>query len=146
MSNFDILIKNGRIWNGIEFLIAGDSVAIKDGIIAKIGSISDDEDVVIDAKSSIISPGLVDIHTHIKGCSCDDFGVPIEAVCYPNGVTTVADASAENIMGKTHLDNMWLNSYVFIATNVKDNTFDSNRIDALLNAYQDMLWIFDYKR
>lgn len=137
MSKFDVVIKNGKIWNGTEFLTDADGVAIKDRIVAEIGRVSDDADVVIDAKSAIISPGLVDIHTHIKGCSSHAFGVPIEAVCYPNGVTTAVEASACKQTGKAILDNMWLDSYVFVAANVKNNAFDWSFTEKMLDVYKE---------
>ena len=121
MSNYDIIIKNGRVWNGTRFLNSVDSIAVKNGIISEIGDITENADFIFDTKGAIISPGLVDIHTHIKGVSCDEFGVPIEAVSYPNGVTTVVEACADKPNGKNHLDNMCLNSYVFITTKVKNN-------------------------
>ena len=46
----------------------------------------------IDAKDCIVSPGLIDVHTHVfKG---QDLGVDADLHCLPFGVTTVLDAGS----------------------------------------------------
>lgn len=64
-SNSTLLIKNGRIWLGDHY-INGD-LLVQDGVIRDIGG--DQEhgqvDKVIDAGGRIVTPGIVDMHSHM---------------------------------------------------------------------------------
>lgn len=64
---YDILIQNGRIVDGTgNAWIYGD-VGIKNGKIEAISKLSaKDAKQTIDAKNQIISPGFIDVHTHIE--------------------------------------------------------------------------------
>lgn len=64
---YDILIKNGRIVDGTgNAWIYGD-VGIKNGKIEAIGKLSaQDSKQTIDARNQIVSPGFIDVHTHIE--------------------------------------------------------------------------------
>ena len=133
----DILIKNGRVWNGEKFLDDATDVLIKDGKIADIGKIEEEARYVFDARGAIISPGLVDVHTHNKGVSCDEFGISAEAVCYPAGVTCAVDACATNLYGKIHLDNMNFKSFVFVETYIRQGSVNFERTEKLIETYGD---------
>ncbi len=57
-----ILIKGGRLPDG-----KNSDLLIKDGKIAELAPTIDSPDAhVIDAKNSIVLPGLVDLHTHLR--------------------------------------------------------------------------------
>lgn len=87
-----ILLKNGRIFDG-TYRTA--DLYIRKGIIEKIGENLDLEaPITIDATGKTILPGLVDIHTHLRGPSPDWLGVPAQAGCFPFGVTAAADCAA----------------------------------------------------
>jgi N-acyl-D-aspartate/D-glutamate deacylase len=63
--NYEVVIKNGRIVDGTGSPWFHGDVGIKSGKIAHVGRVgTDDADEVIDAKGLIISPGIVDIHSH----------------------------------------------------------------------------------
>jgi N-acyl-D-amino-acid deacylase len=63
-NRFDLIVKNGLIYNGeLRAPIKGD-VAVKNGRIAAIGDIGNSADTIIDAGGNAISPGFIDIHTH----------------------------------------------------------------------------------
>ena len=100
MNQFDIILKNAKVWTGKHFLEKLQDVGIKDGIIAKIGIIEKTADYVFDVKGNIVSPGLIDMHMHMMGCSEELYEVPIEASCFPNGVTTAADAAVVTPFGR----------------------------------------------
>ena len=89
-----ILIKNGKIWDGSTFFY-GD-ILTEDKIITEIApQISADATYTYDAEGLLVTPGLIDLHTHLKGVSCDKYGIAAESCCFPFGVTAAVDAGAE---------------------------------------------------
>lgn len=83
---YDVLIKNGLIYDGHGGLPYRADVAVQNGVIAKIGSIEGDAKHKIDASDFIVTPGFVDLHTHYDGqISWDE---KLEPSVY-HGVTTV---------------------------------------------------------
>jgi dihydroorotase len=57
-----ILISGGTLANGKK-----SDLLIKDGIIAEMGEKIEDNDAKrVDASNSIVLPGLVDLHTHLR--------------------------------------------------------------------------------
>ncbi|MBE5783801.1 MAG: hypothetical protein E7329_10855 [Clostridiales bacterium] len=131
----NILIKNGRIWNGSSFLW-GD-VLIAGNIIAKIApAISGAAAFIFDAKGKTVLPGLVDAHVHMRGISPRCWGTPAESSCFPFGVTAAADAAG--IYGsKAHLDSFLLKTAVFVPVRFKQNQVDFTETEKMLNAYGD---------
>jgi len=130
---YSILIQNGRIWDGEQFL-SGD-VAIQDGKIAAIGSVQEAEAAfVYDAQGRLVTPGLVDIHTHLKGVSIDAFGMQADLACLPFGVTAAVDC--EGTKGcKEVMDGFTVKSAVFITVDVRNDQPDFSRLDTLLQGY-----------
>lgn len=62
---FDLVIKNGHIVDGSGNPWFPADLGIKDGVIVKIGNVSDAESVrTIDAARHVVSPGFIDIHNH----------------------------------------------------------------------------------
>ena len=61
-------------------------VAVKDGLIAQVGTVTGDADREIDASGKIVAPGFVDIHTHYDGQATWDQEM---APSSWHGVTTV---------------------------------------------------------
>ncbi|MEM7017858.1 MAG: amidohydrolase family protein [Pseudomonadota bacterium] len=62
---YDIIIRNGSIVDGTGTEPVKGDVAIKDGVIAAIGEIEGDATEVIDATDKMVTPGFIDIHTHL---------------------------------------------------------------------------------
>ena len=67
MSGFDVVIRGGRIIDGTGSKEYNADVAIKDGIIAEVGTVSGKARREIDAAGALVTPGFVDIHTHYDG-------------------------------------------------------------------------------
>ena len=66
-ADFDLIIRNGTVYDGTgEPGFEGD-VAITGGRIASVGRVSGKGREEIDAKGKIVTPGFVDIHTHYDG-------------------------------------------------------------------------------
>ena len=81
----DLIIKNGNIIDGTGSAAYSGDVSIKDGVITEIGEINGDAAEIIDAEGMTVSPGFVDIHTHLDAqIGWDPEMTPI---CW-HGVTT----------------------------------------------------------
>ena len=130
-----ILIKNGRIWDGEKFCY-GD-VLTQDQFIAKIGTnLTCEKAYIFDAAGKTVCPGLVDIHTHIKGISTDKYGICTEAVSFPFGVTCAVDAGAEQ-GDRALLDSFCVKNAVFACTKIRENQVDLSFSEKLLVTYGD---------
>ena len=64
---FDLVIRGGTLFDGTGAEPREGDVAIKDGVIARIGEVTGDALREIDARGHIVTPGFVDIHTHYDG-------------------------------------------------------------------------------
>jgi N-acyl-D-aspartate/D-glutamate deacylase len=63
----DLVIRGGRVVDGSGGLAFEADVAVKDGLIARVGDVTGAGVQEIDAKGMIVTPGFVDIHTHYDG-------------------------------------------------------------------------------
>ena len=65
MSHYDIVIKGGTVFDGLQTPRFKADIAIKDGRIAQIGSVdAADASEVVEATGKHVAPGYVDLHTH----------------------------------------------------------------------------------
>ncbi|MCS6847700.1 MAG: amidohydrolase/deacetylase family metallohydrolase [Anaerolineae bacterium] len=100
---FDLLIKNGTLIDPSQNINGTFDVAIKRNRIAAV-----DRDIpaasaarVIDAAGQIVTPGLVDLHTHVY-YGVTFWGIQADPVAARSGVTTwldVGSAGAFNLIG-----------------------------------------------
>lgn len=67
MSDYDLIVRNGTIIDGSGGAPFVGDIAIKDGLITKVGRVDSSADEEIDARGKIVTPGFVDIHTHYDG-------------------------------------------------------------------------------
>ena len=82
---YDLLIKNGTIVDGTGNDSFEGDIAVHDGEIKEIGSIESSAKETIDAEGRTVTPGFVDIHTHLDAqIGWDPEMTPI---CW-HGVTT----------------------------------------------------------
>ena len=128
-----ILIKNGRVWNGRQFLHAD---VLTDGeAVSKIEpNISENADFVYDADGKTVSAGLVDAHVHMRGISNDIFGMQAEMSCFPFGVTAAADAGGGQ-GDKSLLDSFMLKNVIFVGVCLKSNHIDLAKTEEDLSRY-----------
>ncbi|MDB4106511.1 amidohydrolase family protein [Alphaproteobacteria bacterium] len=83
---FDLVIRNAFLVDGTGAPARTADIAIQDGVIRAVGSISASGKTEIDAKGDLVTPGWVDIHTHYDGqVTWDPYLTPSGW----NGVTTV---------------------------------------------------------
>ena len=83
---FDLIIKNGSIYDGKGSEPYQADIAISNEKIVEIGNIKGEAKKVIDAEGKIVTPGFVDIHTHYDGQVTWD---PYLRPSTYHGVTTV---------------------------------------------------------
>lgn len=62
--SYDLIIKNGTVILELDAVMT--NIAVKDGVIAAIGDDLNDAKTIIDASGLVVSPGMVDPHTHIS--------------------------------------------------------------------------------
>ncbi|MBS0482392.1 MAG: D-aminoacylase [Proteobacteria bacterium] len=86
MPAYDLIIRNGTIVDGTGAARFAGDVAVKDGLIAAVGTVHGDAAQEIDAKGRIVAPGWVDVHTHYDGQATWDAEM---APSSWHGVTTV---------------------------------------------------------
>ncbi len=66
-SKYDLVIDGGTIYDGLGNEAFTANIAVKDGEIVKIGNFKPRAQKIINAKGMIVSPGFIDVHTHIDG-------------------------------------------------------------------------------
>ena len=60
------VIKNGRIIDPLQGIDKKADLLIESGTIQGIGSYSEKDGKVVDAKGLVVCPGLIDMHTHLR--------------------------------------------------------------------------------
>ncbi|NND65950.1 MAG: amidohydrolase family protein, partial [Halioglobus sp.] len=82
----DLVIRNGKLYDGTGAPPVSADVAIDSGHISAVGEVSNSGREEIDASGKIVTPGFVDIHTHFDGQVTWD---PYLAPSSCHGVTTI---------------------------------------------------------
>jgi dihydroorotase len=99
--SYDIVIKGGHVIDAKNNIDAVMDIAIKDGKIVQVANNIDTRQTVqvVDAKGLYVTPGLIDIHTHVFfGTEPDHYlsnglvAVVPDGFTFRVGVTTVCDA------------------------------------------------------
>lgn len=91
--SYDLLIQNGRVIDPSRDLDAVCDVAIRGGKIMQVeaGIPQSQARRVISAAGKIVTPGLIDVHTHVFPY-VGPYGIEPDPYCVRRGVTTVVDA------------------------------------------------------
>lgn len=86
MAQYDLIIRNGLLVDGTGAQPQHGDLAIHQGKIAAIGTVSGDADQELDAQGQAVAPGFIDIHTHFDPQLCwDGYATP----SIEHGITTV---------------------------------------------------------
>jgi dihydroorotase len=90
---FDLLIKGGRVVDPSQNLDEIFDVGLRDDKIARLEKDlpADQSSQIIDASGKIVTPGLIDVHTHIFPY-VGPYGIEPDPHCVTRGVTTALDA------------------------------------------------------
>lgn len=99
----DLIVRGGRVIDPSQGLDAVCDVGFADGKVAAVGKglKPDANTIVRDVSGLIVSPGLIDLHTHVYWGGTS-LGIDAEAFCRTSGVTTAIDtgsAGPGNFMG-----------------------------------------------
>src|SRR6266705_4874914 len=91
MAEYDVLIKNGTIIDGLRMPAYRGNIGIRGGKIVAMGNVQGSATRVIDATGRIVAPGFVDLHTHYDAAlSGGTKWDPYASLSGWHGVTTVA--------------------------------------------------------
>lgn len=92
---YDIIIKNGLLIDPFQEIHEKKDIAILNGKVVEVESNipSSSTKKVIDATNMIVTPGLIDLHTHVA-YNVIKLSVDPESSCLIKGSTTVVDAGS----------------------------------------------------
>jgi dihydroorotase len=90
---YDLLIKGGRVIDPSQGLEAELDVAVRGGKIASVATEIPERQAgqVIRAQGKIVTPGLIDVHTHVFPY-VGPYGIEPDPYCVRRGATSVIDA------------------------------------------------------
>ena len=92
---YDLIVKGGTVVDPSQNLHGISDVAIEAGKIAKIATDipAEESKRVVEVKGKVVTPGLIDIHTHVYSGVTDN-GVDPDIGGVRAGVTTMVDAGS----------------------------------------------------
>jgi N-acyl-D-amino-acid deacylase len=67
MTDYDLIIRGGTVHDGLASAARVADVAVKNGLIAAIGTVTGTATEELDARGLLVTPGFVDVHTHYDG-------------------------------------------------------------------------------
>src|SRR5579859_7734000 len=95
MMSFDLVLRGGRVVDPSQKLDVVTDVAFSGGKVATIGralKVGPGTDVR-DVSGTIVTPGLIDLHTHVYWGGTS-LGIDAEEFCRTSGVTTAIDTGS----------------------------------------------------
>jgi dihydroorotase len=91
---YDLVIRGGDVVDPGSGTVGRFDVAVQGGAIAAVApEIADDAAETIDATGQYVTPGLIDLHTHVYW-GATFWGIEADPVCAVTGVTTSVDAGS----------------------------------------------------
>src|SRR5246500_4650784 len=95
MMPFDLILRGGRVVDPSQKLDAVADVAFAGGKVAMVGNAlkTDPTTEVRDVSGTIVTPGLIDLHTHVYWGGTS-LGIDAEEFCRTSGVTTAVDTGS----------------------------------------------------
>src|SRR5215213_880328 len=90
---YDLILKGGRVIDPSQNIDRVTDVAFSGGKVAKVGNDLGAATEVRDVKGYIVSPGLIDLHTHVYWGGTS-LGIDAEDFCRKSAVTTAIDTGS----------------------------------------------------
>src|SRR5499427_1618557 len=92
---YDLILRGGRVIDPSQRLDEILDVAFSEGKVCKIGGrlVGDAATQIRDVAGHIVTPGLIDLHTHVYWGGTS-LGIDAEEFCRASGVTTAVDAGS----------------------------------------------------
>jgi dihydroorotase len=90
---FDLILKGGRVIDPSQNIDRVTDVAFSGGKVAKVGNDLTGAAETRDVKGYIVTPGLIDLHTHVYWGGTS-LGIDAEEFCRTSGVTTAIDTGS----------------------------------------------------
>ena len=137
MATYDVVLKGGRVIDPAQGIDATLDIGTKHGRIAALEEdlSTDDAWLVLDVADHFVTPGLIDLHTHIYWGGTD-LGVLPDASCLPSGVTTAVDAGSAgwaNFPGFRHFVMGHARTRTFAFVNISSIGITDMRVGENLN-------------
>lgn len=151
----DIRIKNGRVVDPSRGTDEIEDVFIRQGkIIESTAEETPESDMEIDAAGCLVTPGLIDFHTHIFSAG-SDLCVPADASMLPAGVTAGVDpgsagtANIETLIASMLTQNVRFKAFMHVCPTglgtvqfhekIKPEAWDRPKMARLLEKHKDVL-------
>src|SRR5207344_1477562 len=90
---FDLILKGGRVIDPSQNIDRVTDVAFAGGKVAKVGNDLSGAAETRDVAGYIVTPGLIDLHTHVYWGGTS-LGIDAEEFCRTSGVTTAIDTGS----------------------------------------------------
>src|SRR5882762_4666915 len=93
MMSYDLILKGGRVIDPSQRIDRVTDLAFSGGKVAKVGNDLTGAAETRDVSGYIVSPGLIDLHTHVYWGGTS-LGIDAEEFCRTSGVTTAIDTGS----------------------------------------------------